>query len=366
MKQIFPILLLAVAGAATAQNRSIVFEHDISPQLLTLAKQQNKLVFIDCYTVWCGPCQQMAKYVFTQDSVADFFNAGFINVKLDMEKEGKDKAGKYQVEAYPSFLLLDGDGNLVYKFVGGMPSSEFMAKIRSGMDPKNKVALYNRMYTEGNRSKDLLREYVKMKLVMMEIKEGKQVAATYFDMLSPEERVKPENWYLFGDNRYTLYLSNIGDRNSDYLADNWKAFAMENGKGTVEAKMTKTFRKLANYCLEGYYFKEHPYNAAEFDRYRQQISGTELLDKDQLIILMNVAEAAGQKDTVKVTTLLASHIAQLSAENQKIFLSYLTFIRFSPQHYPGAEEVVDQIIRVSKNDSIKQLAESVKKKDTRS
>lgn len=362
MKQVFGLFLLAATATATAQNRSISFEHDISPQVMARAKEQNKLVFVDCYTVWCGPCQQMAKTVFTQDSVADFFNASFVNVKLDMEKEGKDKAARYQVEAYPSFLLLDGDGNLVYKFIGGMLSNEFMAKIREGIHPENKVAVYNRMYAEGNRSKDMLREYIKMKIEMHEIKTGRQIAAAYFDMLTPEERTKPENWYLFGDNRYTLYLSNAGDRNSDYLADNWKAFAAQNGREAVEAKITHTFRKLASYCLEGYYFKEHPYSPADFDKYRRQIKGTGLPDKDQLVLLMDVAEAAGQKDSARVTALLADHIGQFSAENQKIFLSYLSFIRFSPRHFPRSVEVADQIIRVSTNDSIIKLAESIRKK----
>ena len=357
------MLLLAAAGTASAQNRSIAFEHDISPGLLALAQQQNKLVFVDCYTVWCGPCQQMAKTVFTQDSIADFFNTSFVNVKLDMEKEGKDKAEKYHVEAYPSFLLLDGAGNMVYKFVGGMPSGEFMAKIREGVNPKNKVAVYNRMYAEGNRSKDLLREYIKMKLEMMEVKEGKQIAETYFNMLSPEERMKPENWYLFGDNRYALYLSNIGSRNVSYLADNWRAFAAQNGKEVVEAKLALSFRKLANYCLEGYYFKGHPYNAAEFDRYRRQIRSTELPDKDQLVILMDVAEAAGQKDTAKVTDLLVDHIGGFSAENQKIFLSYLALLRFSSLRYPRSVEVAAQIIKISENESIRQLALSFQKTD---
>ena len=361
MKQIFGLLLLAVAADATAQNRSIAFDHDSFPQSLARAKQQNKLVFVDCYTVWCGPCKEMARTVFTQDSVADFFNASFVNVKLDMEKEGKDKAGKYRVEAYPSFLLLDGDGNLVYKFVGGMTSGKFMATIREGLNPQNKVAVYNKMYAEGNRSKDFLREYIKLKINMMEIKEGKQIAADYFDMLTPEERTQPENWYLFGDNRYTLYLSDYYSRNAGYLADNWRAFAAVKRKDTVEARLTQIFRKIANYSLEGYYFKQLAYNPADFNRYRQQIKSTELPDKDQFIVLMDVAEAAGQKDTAKVTNLLAEHIGQFSAENQKVFLSYLSFIRFSPLRFPRAVEVADQIIRVSKNDGIIQLAASLKK-----
>jgi len=361
MKQVFGFLLLALAAGATAQNRQIIFEHDLSPQLLAQAKQQNKLVFVDCYTVWCGPCQGMAKTVFTQDSVADFFNTKFVNVKLDMEKEGKDKMEKYKIGAFPSFLLLDGDGHLLYKFVGGMSSGEFMARIREGINPKNKVAVYNQLYAEGNRSKDFLREYIKLKINMMETKEGKQIAADYFDMLTPEERTQPENWYLFGDNRYTLYLSDYYTRNAGYLADNWRAFAAVKGKDTVEARLTQIFRKIANYSLEGYYFKQLAYNPADFNRYRRQVRSTELADKDQLMVLMDVAEAAGQKDTAKVTTLLIQHIGGLSADNQKIFLAYMHLVGFSARRFPQAVEVAEQVIKVSKNESIIQLAKSLQK-----
>jgi len=361
MKQVFGLLLLAIAAGATAQNRQIIFEHDISPQVLAQAKQQNKLVFVDCYTVWCGPCQGMAKTVFTQDSVADFFNATFINVKLDMEKEGKDKSKKYKVEAYPSFLLLDGDGNLVYKFVGGMFANEFMAKTREGLDPKNKVAVYNRMYAEGNRSKELLREYIKLKIDMMENKDAKEIAAEYFDMLTPGERLRPENWFLFGQNRYTLYLSDIYSRNASYLADNWRAFATVKGRDSVEDKMETIFRKTAAYCLQGYYFKERSYNAADFVRLRRQVANTELADKDQLLVLMDVAEAAGQKDTVKVTSLLADHIGGFSPANQKIFLSYIGMIHFSARRFPQAAEVADAIVRTSRNESMVKFGETIKK-----
>ncbi|MBS1563999.1 MAG: thioredoxin family protein, partial [Bacteroidetes bacterium] len=179
MKQYLFLLLLAPAFAA-AQNRSIAFEQGSFAETLAKAKAQNKMVFVDCYTQWCGPCKQMAAHVFTQDSVADFFNARFVSLQLDMEKEGKDKAAVYRVEAYPSFLLLDASGQLVYKFVGGMPSDRFLAHMREGLEPRNRVAEYARLYAEGNRSKELLREYIKLKIEMMETKEAKEMAAQYF------------------------------------------------------------------------------------------------------------------------------------------------------------------------------------------
>ena len=102
---------MVATSAVNAQNNGILFEKSPLSVSLLKAKNENKLVFVDCYTEWCGPCKEMAKYVFTLDSVGAFFNKNFVNVQLDMEKgEGKPAVVKYHIEAYPSFLLLDEIG----------------------------------------------------------------------------------------------------------------------------------------------------------------------------------------------------------------------------------------------------------------
>ena len=63
-----------------AQNRSIVFREGNWEKILKQAKKEKKLIFVDCYTSWCGPCKMLAKNVFTQDKVADFYNTEFVCV----------------------------------------------------------------------------------------------------------------------------------------------------------------------------------------------------------------------------------------------------------------------------------------------
>ena len=62
------------------------------------AKAENKLIFIDCYTQWCGPCKKMSKEVFPQASVGDYMNPKYISLKLDMETPyGAPLAKKWQI-----------------------------------------------------------------------------------------------------------------------------------------------------------------------------------------------------------------------------------------------------------------------------
>ena len=55
-------------------------------EALRMAKTQHKMLFVDCYTSWCGPCRYMADSIFTRKETGDYFNKRFISVKYDIEK----------------------------------------------------------------------------------------------------------------------------------------------------------------------------------------------------------------------------------------------------------------------------------------
>ena len=47
-------------------------------EALAEAKAQDKIIFMDAYAVWCGPCKRMAATVFTDKKVGKFYNENFI------------------------------------------------------------------------------------------------------------------------------------------------------------------------------------------------------------------------------------------------------------------------------------------------
>ena len=99
--------------------KGIVFEEGRLADILAKAKSENKLVFVDCYTSWCGPCRSLATNVFTRDDVGKCYNDRCVNIKIDMEKgEGPSLAEKYGVSAFPTMLFLDHEGNVLDRIIG--------------------------------------------------------------------------------------------------------------------------------------------------------------------------------------------------------------------------------------------------------
>lgn len=97
------------------------------------ALKSGKLIFIDAYTDWCGPCKRMAATSFKDEAVGDLFNKNFINVKIEMEKspEGPDVARKYGVKAYPTLLIIDGTGRVVKQTIGMKSKDQLIALANS-------------------------------------------------------------------------------------------------------------------------------------------------------------------------------------------------------------------------------------------
>lgn len=132
--------------------------------VLAEAKRQDKPVFVDIYTTWCGPCKLMAKQAFPDAKVGEKFNANFINYQIDAEKgEGIEIAKKYAVAAYPTSLYVAANGNLIYRAIGygGIPGmlSEADNAITATKDP-NSLSSLEKQYADGNRDAGFVATYL--------------------------------------------------------------------------------------------------------------------------------------------------------------------------------------------------------------
>lgn len=119
--------------SAIAPTAGITFKKKPFEEAKKEAKKSGKLIFIDAYTDWCGPCKRMAATSFKDPKVGEMFNKNFINLKIEMEKDkdGPELARKYRVVAYPTLLIIDGNGKLVKQSVGMKSSDQLIALAKS-------------------------------------------------------------------------------------------------------------------------------------------------------------------------------------------------------------------------------------------
>jgi thiol:disulfide interchange protein len=127
--RILPILgALTIGFNAKSQKMNFLKIQEVSfEEVLKKAKKENKMVFMDIYAVWCGPCKVMDKTTFSDSLVATKFNREFIAYKVNAD----DVAGglivqKYQVEAYPTYLFFSPEGELINRLEGIFPSKLLM------------------------------------------------------------------------------------------------------------------------------------------------------------------------------------------------------------------------------------------------
>ncbi len=158
--------LLIASNVIFAQNtpntegETLAFIHENFGEALQKARAENKLVFIDAYTTWCGPCKMMDKKTFSDEDVAAFFNEKFVNLKLDMEKgEGQTIQLRYKVVAFPTLLFINADGEVIHKALGFQDAEQFLAIGKVALSSDQTFAAWSGRYAKGEREPQFLKEY---------------------------------------------------------------------------------------------------------------------------------------------------------------------------------------------------------------
>ncbi|VXB78389.1 MULTISPECIES: thioredoxin fold domain-containing protein [Chryseobacterium] len=155
MKKTAILSFLFLAAIAFAQG--IKFEEGNFKSILAKAKKENKLVFIDAYAVWCGPCKLMVKNIFPLKPVGDYYNANFVNAKIDMEKgEGIDLAKKYNVKVFPTYLFINGDGEEVHRTIGYVEEKDFIQFAMDAGDPNKRLTALKQKFEKGEKDPEFL------------------------------------------------------------------------------------------------------------------------------------------------------------------------------------------------------------------
>jgi thioredoxin-related protein len=154
-----------ITGIGTHERSGIIWADNLNwQQLLKKAKKENKYIFVDCFTTWCGPCKKMDKDVYANDSVGDLLNTKFISMKVQMDstkgdneftrswyKTAKEIGTAYRIAAYPTFLFFAPNGEIVYKDFGYKMPATFMQTVQNALTPSKQYYALLRSYKKGKK-----------------------------------------------------------------------------------------------------------------------------------------------------------------------------------------------------------------------
>ena len=261
-------LFLFVSLVATAQT-GIKFEHTSWAEVLKKAEKENKMIFVDCYTSWCGPCKKLSKEVFPQQNVGEYFNENYVSIKIDMEKgEGIELKEKLEVSAFPTLLFLSNEGKEQHRIVGFRTAEKLIAEAKKAKENKG-FGSYVQRYEKGERSVEFIKEYLTVLAGSYKKEEASRVAVEYLKEIPEVDFVKIENWKIIHK-----YITDPFSREIKYIQTNKAKFIEVHGERNVEQKLrmvystaARSFAKRVNdkYVLNEEGFKKYLLMLEEMD-----------------------------------------------------------------------------------------------------
>lgn len=296
----------------------IYFQDFSYEEALLHAREEGRILFIDCYTSWCVPCQYMARTVFKQKDVSDFMNKDFICVKYDMEKgEGPELAKKLGVTSFPTFILVNPDGTIRHKLVGSVESDGFIEWVKEGLDDTKAFGTLITKYNDGNRDKAFLVSYIGQ-LMNFYDPAATEVANELFKVLDDKERVKPSYWFIFGNRK----LSPKDSESAKYLIDNRDRFNAGIGKNKVDDCLSENLLAEIMAVVSG---NGQKIDNQRLDAIEQEIKELKLYNEKMMLSALAMAKAVKTGDIDKILSVAAKEIPNLGkGYNKRMLIHYLS------------------------------------------
>lgn len=264
------MLLCLLLCHVCAKGEGIVFYQGTFDEALRQARSENKLLFIDVYTSWCGPCKILDKNVFTDPEVGKFYNRHFIPFQIDAEKgEGKEIARRLNINCYPTLIYLDSEQVIKHRFSGVVSCEEFIQRGKTAMDDRSNLAAFEKAYKQGEREPAFLIQYIK--LMEKANLDYKQVTDEYWQTVNPEKVL-----VTHGVEFLCNYLKTMSNPVFSYFLDHLQE---------LEKKSPGLIPELLEQCIRGSIsgvLQKKDYKT--YEKYIQQLSGYSWKEKEEVLL----------------------------------------------------------------------------------
>lgn len=290
------VILLLTFVTGYSQNRSVNFVEKSWSEILTMAKTQDKMIFLDAYTTWCGPCKWMAANMFTKDTLADYYNSTFICVHFDMEKgEGLQLAQEYQVKAYPTLLFINSAGGMVHQRVG-VPQKvqDYLDMGHIALTPGEGLTACIKKFEAGDRDPQFMMKYLdRLQGAYMPINEPLK---EYFAAQKEADLLNRDNWKMID-----LYVSDMDSPEFIYLLKHQDEYSRRYSRDSVSDKISGVYMQALTSICRSRSFTEESYSKA-----KQKVRGSGYSGAEKVIFSADLNLYQMRSDQEKFITLAVS------------------------------------------------------------
>lgn len=186
------LVLIPVAGYGQIEFREIEKEEEWNTAIED-AKASGKLIFLDIYATWCGPCKYLENNVYTDTGLGAYYNDNYINLKMDGETTfGAQMARKYSLSAYPTMYYLNADEKVITKLVGVREAEPLTTIGETISENAERLSYYEKNFRTGNLNAIELMNYQGLLAKTEQTELANEVANMIIPSLKEEDILSPE------------------------------------------------------------------------------------------------------------------------------------------------------------------------------
>lgn len=369
-RTLLSVSIFLFTSTALLMGQGMDFFHGSIEEAFKEAKKDNKLIFVDAYTSWCGPCRRMQNKIFPQKEVGDFYNKNFINMKINMETQEGMKFGlDFPVHAYPTLMFISPEKKLVIKSVGGKNIEDFLKLGQKALRSYDKSEDLEEEWNNGNRDYQFVLKYVKAlrnaekptnKVALEYIRSNPKISDDEKAVLIYEATSECDSklFELMTEKKNFNVIKDI------YAEEEWsdKIYAScsrtvdKSFEYDVEELKEEAIKKMKKYCGERYKEFRTKISLIEskksnnLDKYAKESKKYFKLIKDSKKRMEFIEEICGDFPSEKNIMDLAEELAEKTYKDDKTAANYTYWIKhlLSNKKYDTAREHMAKALRLAK------------------
>lgn len=194
--QFLSFIILLFSIFAQAQLGTSLVEKSLD-QVLADSRSSGKPAMVMVYASWCPHCGAMKKNVLPDETVKKSLSS-FVVSGADAEKEnGKAIMSRYKITAFPYFLFIDQNGELLYGLNGETDKKDFLHELSIAKDPSSQIPQLKKNFEADVKNPDAALAYIAT--LRKAGQDTDAAASAYFKAVPQAEWASAQNWRVFAN-----------------------------------------------------------------------------------------------------------------------------------------------------------------------